>query len=95
MDVNAGQRDDTRATYRRDASLLSVVWLLYPVVLAFAPDGMNVLSDATSVLAIAVLDVVAKVVFGFMSVTSDTKATDRDLAETGIDFAPSRVAARG
>ena len=30
---------------------------------------------------IAVLDVIAKVVYGLMSVQSDTKATDRDLAE--------------
>jgi bacteriorhodopsin len=92
MEASAGQRDDTKATYRRDASLLSVVWLIYPIVLAFAPDGMNVLSDATSVLAIAVLDVIAKVVFGLMSVTSDTKATDRDLAEASSTYAPSRSA---
>ena len=92
MEASASQRDDTRATYRRDAVLLSVVWLIYPIVLAFAPDGMNILSDTTSVLAIAVLDVIAKVVFGFMSVTSDTKATDRDLSEASATFTPARVA---
>jgi hypothetical protein len=40
-----------------------------------------VISDATSVLVIAVVDVIAKVIYGLMSVLSDTKATDRDLAE--------------
>jgi bacteriorhodopsin len=81
MEANAAQRDDVQATYRRNASILSVVWLVYPVILAVAPDGLNVISDATSVLVIAVVDVIAKVIYGLMSVLSDTKATDRDLAE--------------
>ncbi len=81
MEANATQRDDVQATYRRNASILSVVWLIYPIILAVAPDGLNVVSDATSVLVIAILDVIAKVVYGYMSVKSDTAATDRDLAE--------------
>ena len=81
MEASATQRDDVQATYRRNAVILSVVWLIYPIVLAVSPDGMNVVSDALSVLAIAILDVVAKVVYGLMAVRSDTAATDRDLAE--------------
>ncbi len=81
MEANATQRDDVQAMYRRNASILSMVWLIYPIILAVAPDGLNVVSDATSVLVIAVLDVIAKVIYGYMSVKSDTAATDRDLAE--------------
>lgn len=81
METSATQREDVRSTYRRDAALLSVVWLLYPIVLAVAPDGLNIMSDSSSVLIIAVLDVVAKVLFGLMSVRSDSAITDRDLAE--------------
>ncbi len=81
MEANATQRDDVQATYRRNASILSLVWLIYPIILAVAPDGMNIISDAASVLAIAILDVIAKVIYGYMSVKSDTAATDRDLAE--------------
>lgn len=81
MEANATQRDDVQSTYRRNASILSVVWLIYPIILAVAPDGLNVVSDATSVLVIAILDVIAKVIYGYMSVKSDTQATDRDLAE--------------
>ena len=81
MEANAIQRDDVQATYRRHASILSVVWLIYPIILAVVPDGLNVVSDATSVLVIAVVDVIAKVVYGYMSVKSDTAATDRDPAE--------------
>ena len=70
-----------RATYKRNASILSLVWLIYPIILAVAPDGLGVVTDTISVLVIAILDVIAKVVYGYMSVQSDTAATDRDLAE--------------
>ena len=44
-------------------------------------------------LVIAILDTVAKVVYGYMAVVSDTKATDRDLAETPASTTPLRRAA--
>lgn len=81
LEANATQRDDVQSTYKRNAAILSVVWFIYPIVLAVAPDGLNVVSDASSVLAIAVLDTIAKVVYGIMALRSDMKATDRDLAE--------------
>ena len=81
MRANAAERADTRDTYKRNAVILSVLWLLYPVVLAVAPDGARLIGDAAAVLAIAVLDVVSKVAYGLMAVASDTKATDKDLAE--------------
>jgi bacteriorhodopsin len=82
LEANAAEREDTQATYRRNATILSVVWLIYPIVLAVAPDGLNIISDAASVFVIAVLDVVAKVVYGVMATMSDARAVDRDLAET-------------
>ncbi len=81
--ANATERDDVRAMYGRNATILSVLWLIYPLILAVSPDGMNVVGDATAVLVIAVLDVLAKVVYGLMSVASDGKVTERDLAEQG------------
>ena len=60
-----------------------MLWLIYPIILAVAPDGLNIVSDSFSVLVIAVLDTLAKVVYGLMTVASDAKATDRDLAEHG------------
>lgn len=81
LQANARERDDARSVYRRHAGLLSVIWLIYPIVLAVAPDGLGLIGDAASVLGIAVLDVVAKVVYGLMTIASETKATDRDLAE--------------
>ena len=64
LEANTTQRNDVQATYRRNATILSVVWFIYPIVLAVAPDGLNVVSDASSVLAIAILDVIAKVISG-------------------------------
>lgn len=93
MEANALEREDVQSTYRRNAAILSVVWLVYPVILAVAPDGLNIVSDAASVLVIAVLDVIAKVVYGYMAVLSDTKATDRDLAEERPNVVPARRAA--
>ena len=46
-----------------------------------APDGINWIGDTASVLAIAILDVIAKVGYGLMTVASDAKATGRDIAE--------------
>ncbi len=92
MQANAAERDDIRSTYRRNATILSVLWLIYPIILAVAPDGLNIVSDASSVFVIAVLDVVAKVAYGLMALSSDEKATDRDLAEHG-QVGPDRVGA--
>ncbi|MGI4796788.1 MAG: bacteriorhodopsin [Janthinobacterium lividum] len=92
LEANALERDDIRSSYRRDATILSVLWLAYPIVLAVAPDGLGVLSDASSVLLIAILDVLAKPVAGLLSVISDTKATDRDMAEQGSAAKATRTA---
>ena len=79
--ANKLERDDTRKDYRTNASLLSVLWFLYPFVLAASPDGLGLIGEASGILGIAVLDVLSKVAYGLLAVTSDTKATDRDLAE--------------
>ena len=93
MEANRLERDDVRSNYRRNAMTLSVLWLIYPVILFFAPDGLGTFSDAFSVFCIAVLDVVSKVVYGLMTTLSDTKTVDRDLAETRTTTATTRMAA--
>ena len=82
LEASAVQREEVQATYRRHAGILSVVWFVYPVVLAVAPDGLGAVSDTVSVLAIAVLDVIAKVIYGYIAVQADTEATTADLAES-------------
>jgi len=92
MQANALERDDVRSSYRRNASMLTVLWLVYPIVLAVAPDGLNYIGDTASVLLIGIVDVVSKVVYGLLTVASDAKTTERDLAESGRS-APLRRAA--
>ncbi len=53
--------------YRKNALQLSVVWLIYPVVAALGPESLGILSPGTSVWLILVLDVIAKVGYGFMA----------------------------
>ena len=74
------QREDVRANYKRNAAILSVLWLVYPFVLAASPDGAHVIDDSLSVLLIAILDVLSKVAYGLITVSSDKAVTDEDLA---------------
>ena len=93
VEANSVERDDVRSNYKRNASILTVLWFIYPIILFFAPDGLRVFSDAFSVFCIAVLDVVSKVVYGLMTTLSDTKTVDRDLAETRTTTGTTRLAA--
>ena len=90
VQASAAERKETSSAYRRNAAILSLVWLVYPVILAVAPDGLNIVSDAASVLVIAILDVVAKVIYGVMSTVADTKATDSDLRDPIPAHQPAR-----
>jgi len=81
MQANHEERDDVQTTYRRNATILSVLWLIYPLVLLLSPDGLYAIGDTVAVVCILILDILAKVVYGFMSTASDTKITNRDLSE--------------
>ncbi len=81
LQANALERADVRVSYRRNAAILSILWLIYPLALAVSPDGLNVISDAAGVLFIAILDVLSKVAYGLLATLSDAKSTELDLAE--------------
>ena len=53
--------------FRKNAAFLTVVWLIYPIVFALGPEGRGIISSTASVWSILVLDIVAKVVYGFVS----------------------------
>ena len=83
MEENRSETPHVQSAYRREALLLSVVWFLYPIVLAISPDGLGVIGTTAGVVLIAILDVIAKVIFGIMSTVSDTKLTNEQLRESG------------
>lgn len=82
------ERADVQASYRANASILSVLWLVYPVILFFGADGLGLFNETLSVALIAIIDFVAKVVYGLYTIRSFERVVDRDLsgrATTTVD----------
>lgn len=90
---NAAEREDVQGAYRRNASILSVLWLIYPLVLAVSTDGLGWIGSATGVALIAVLDLVSKVGYGLMTVGSHARIVDRDLSSAPGPQSALRAAA--
>ncbi|TPG59011.1 rhodopsin [Roseomonas nepalensis] len=75
------QREDVRATYRRSAVILSVVWLVYPVLLLIDPEGLRYIGSTASVAAFAVVDLIAKVAYGLLATSEHGKIAKADVAQ--------------
>jgi bacteriorhodopsin len=71
--------------YAKNLSVLSIVWILYPVVFAIGPEGLRSVSDNATAWAILVLDVVAKVVYAFFAAANVEKAWHGASADAGYD----------
>ena len=93
MEANRLERDDVQVAYRRNAAILSVLWLIYPFILLVSPDGLYAIGDTAAIVGILILDVLAKVVYGFMASAADARITDRDLAALPTASTTTRVAA--
>ncbi len=77
---NSHETEPVRSDYRRNALILSVLWLVYPLILAVSTDGLGLISSALGVALIAVIDLVSKVAYGLLSVTSTTRLVSDELA---------------
>ncbi len=53
--------------YMRNAAILSVLWLLYPVVFLLGSEGYGVLAPALVLAAFTILDLLAKVAYGLLA----------------------------
>ena len=60
--------------YGKNLVVLSVVWILYPIVFAVGPEGIKAMSADASAWAILVLDVVAKVGYAFFAAANIDQA---------------------
>ena len=88
--AEAQMRDaERRSTYNRNVVILSVLWLLYPVVVILGPDGLEIWTATLATACITIIDLVAKVVYGFISMAGSKRITDADL-ERG-DVSPAMV----
>ncbi|MCQ8239496.1 bacteriorhodopsin [Rhizosaccharibacter radicis] len=77
----ARQRADVQAAYTRNATFLSVIWFIYPVVLLLEPEGLAVIGSTLSCAIIVVIDLVSKVVYGLMTTVGHRAIAERDLRE--------------
>lgn len=76
--------------FRRLVAVHVFLWTLYPVVWLLSPEGLDVVGDAWEAGLFTVLDVVAKVGFGFLAL--NTLSTVMQNAEfLGDEAVPSRV----
>ena len=80
MQANQLEREDVQRNYRRDAILLTVLWFTYPIILLFGTDGLGVVGEVASVAFIAIVDFIAKVGYGLLTIRGFTEIVDRDLA---------------
>ena len=80
---NAAEPAPVRAAYRRDASILTVLWILYPVILFVDPDGIGLVGSATGVALIAIIDLLSKPVYGLVSIAGMRRIVDEELASDG------------
>ncbi len=79
MRENQLESAQAQSDYRRNAVILSVLWLIYPLILAVCPDGLGMLGDTPSVASIAILDLVSKVAYGLFAIVATTKLVTSDL----------------
>ena len=87
---NATERPSVQADYRRNAAMLSVLWIAYPIILFFDSDGADLISPVLGVALIAIIDLVSKVVYGLLTVAGTKKLVTEDLA---AGTTPSRMRA--
>jgi bacteriorhodopsin len=62
------------AAYGKNVTFLTVIWFLYPVVFLVGPEGLKIITDPTSVWAILIMDIIAKVVYAFYAASNLEKA---------------------
>lgn len=58
-----------------------VLWLIYPIVWAFGPEGIGSLAPTNSIAAHAAIDVLTTVLYGALALRQTAKLTTRELAE--------------
>jgi bacteriorhodopsin len=83
------------AVYKTNATFLSVVWLAYPIVFLIGSEGIEALDPTTTGACYTVLDLIAKVVFGIVSLAGTRRKAREELASGEIpahDQRPTEVA---
>lgn len=77
----ANQRPDVRETFRINATILSVIWFIYPIILLIDPEGLHWIDSTTAVACFVILDLSAKVAYGLFSAARHGRIAQADVAE--------------
>ncbi|BAU14895.1 rhodopsin [Leptolyngbya sp. NIES-3755] len=84
--INAFPR--SKSVFNRLLTVHLVIWTLYPVVWILARTGINVINSTTETAFYTILDVAAKVGFGFLALSSLQKLEKAESTEVGFDRIP-------
>ncbi|PSP63080.1 rhodopsin [Halobacteriales archaeon QH_8_64_26] len=92
LSEQASQQDGNRASsFETLRNLLLGVWVIYPIVWLLGVEGFGLIPVGIETIVYAVLDLTAKVVFGFLmvnavsDVTGSERTTQTDAAATADD----------
>ena len=82
LQENRQEEKQAQSDYVKSAAMLSVLWILYPLILAVSTDGLGLIGSTASVASIAILDFVSKVAYGLYTTVSTARLVDQDLASS-------------
>ncbi|WP_277753569.1 bacteriorhodopsin [Rosenbergiella epipactidis] len=80
--IAASRTLTTAGGYYKNITLLTLVWLIYPVVFLIGPEGLQLVSDSASVWSFLVLDVIAKVFYAFYAARVLSKSSQASTIDT-------------
>lgn len=84
----ARARDQVRRdAYVRNTVVLTVLWLIYPVLVLAGPDGLGILGATPATAGLTVLDLTAKVAYGIMAMFGSRAITTADLVRGEVSAA--------
>lgn len=64
-----------------------MLWLLYPVIVILGPDGLEFWSATFATACITLLDLTAKVIYGFISMGGSKTITSSDVSRGEVSAA--------
>ncbi len=82
MRENRSEHPQAQSDYRKNATMLTVLWCVYPILLALSEDGLGTMGLTAGVAGFAIIDFVSKVIYGLYTIQSTTKLVDQDLSAT-------------
>ncbi len=67
MDLAKARTASHAKMYQRNAAILSVLWILYPVVFLLGSEGADIMAPALVLAAFTILDLLSKVAYGLLA----------------------------